>query len=97
VAKVLKTIGIALPIAAAAMGLPAVILAAAGKPQSAIVIFTRAIDPDSLPRGITILSWNSHVARLDGIDAATARKLYSEGAALVMPYRKSGCISYRKT
>lgn len=95
-AKILRTIVIAAAIAAAAMTLPAVILAATGTPQSVIVVFARTVHPDSLPRNVTILSWNPRVARLDGIDAAGARRLYAEGAALVMPYRKSGCISYRK-
>ena len=95
-AKCLKTLVIAVPITAAAIALPAVILAAAGKPQSAIVIFTTRINPDSLPRDITILSWSDHIAKLDGVDAVTARRLYAQGAALVMPYRKSGCMSYRK-
>lgn len=94
--KILKAAVIAIPIAIAAMVLPAIILAATGAPQSAIVIFARPIDPDSLPRDITILSWSDHLARLDGVDAVTARRLYAKGAALVMPYRKSGCISYRK-
>jgi hypothetical protein len=94
--KILKAAAIAIPIAAAAMVLPAAILAATGKPQSAIVIFARPVSPDSLPRDITILSWGDRVARLDGIDAAGARGLYAKGAALVMPYRKSGCMSYRK-
>jgi hypothetical protein len=94
--RTLKTAIIALPIAIVAMALPAVILAATGGPQPAIVIFTRPVNPDSLPGDITILSWSEHVARLDGIDAAAARRLYAKGAALVMPSRKSGCMSYRK-
>lgn len=95
-AKVAKTIAVALPIAAAAIALPAIILPLAGKPQSVIVVFARTIDPQSLPRSVSILSWSDRVAKLDGIDAVTARRLYKEGAALVMPYRKSGCMSYRK-
>lgn len=87
---------IAMAIGVVAMALPAAILAAIGRPQSVIVVFTRAVDPDSLPRNVTILSWNSRIARLDGIDAAAARRLYAGGAALVMPYRKSGCMAYRK-
>jgi hypothetical protein len=94
--KVLKTVAIAIPLAAAAMLLPAAILAAIGEPQSVIVIFVGRVDPDSLPRDVTILSWSDHVAKLDGIDAVTARRLYGKSAALVMPYRKSGCMSYRK-
>ena len=94
--KMLATLVIAVPIAVAAMALQAAILLAAGKPQSVIVLFAKAADPDRLPRNITILSWDAHIARLDGVDAVTARRLYAEGAALVMPFRKSGCISYRK-
>ena len=95
--RMLTTVVIAVTIAVAAMALQALILLAAGKPQSVIVLFTRAVDPGGLPRDITILSWDAHVARLDGVDAVTARRLYTEGAALVMPFRKSGCMSYRKT
>ena len=86
----------ALAIAAMAMALPAFILPVAGRPQSAIVIFLGDVNPDSLPASISILSWDKHVARLDGVDAVTARRLYAEGALLVMPFRKSGCMSYRK-
>lgn len=96
-AAVLKTVIIAMPIAVAAMLLPAVILASAGQPQSAIVIFAGQVGPGSLPHAMSILSWNGHVARLDGVDAASARALYAEGAILVMPFRKSGCMSYRKS
>lgn len=95
-AKALKATTVATAIAAAAIALPAIILPLAGKPQSAIVVFARTIDPGSLPRTVTILFWSDRVAKLDGIDAVTARRLYAEGAALVMPYRKSGCMSYRK-
>lgn len=94
--RLLKTLAVAVPIAAVAMVLPAAILLTAGKPQSVIVIFAKTADPDRLPREITILSWDAHIARLDGVDAVTARRLYAEGAALVMPFRKSGCMSYRK-
>jgi hypothetical protein len=94
-ARVAKTVAIAVPLAAAAIALPAIILPLMGKPQSVIVVFARTIDPESLPRSVTILSWSDRVARLNGIDAATARRLYAEGAALIMPYRKSGCMSYR--
>jgi hypothetical protein len=93
---ILKTIATATAIAAMAMLLPAGILAMAGQPQSAIVVFAGTIDPASLPTTVTILSWSGHVARLDGIDAVTARRLYGQGAALVMPFRKSGCMAYRK-
>ena len=85
-----------MPIALAAMLLPAVILAVAGQPQSAIVIFAGKIDPDSLPRALSILNWSGNVAKLDGVDATSARALYAEGAVLVMPFRKSGCMSLRK-
>lgn len=94
--RVVKTLATAAPIAAVAMALPVAILPAAGQPQSVIVLFARAADPDRLPRNITILSWDARVARLDGVDAVTARRLYEEGAVLLMPYRKSGCMSYRK-
>ncbi len=95
-AKVLRTAVTALAIAAAAMALPAFILPVAGQPQSAIVFFFRAVDPGSLPPAVSILNWGEHIVRLDGVDAVTARRLYAEGAALVMPFRKSGCMSYRK-
>jgi hypothetical protein len=95
-AKLFKTTVIAMSIAIAAMALPALILPVAGQPQSAIVIFAGAVDPGNLPQEVTILNWDRHIARLDGVDAVTARRLYAEGAVLVMPFRKSGCISYRK-
>ncbi|MDB5525460.1 MAG: hypothetical protein JWM58_3223 [Rhizobium sp.] len=96
-AGISRTATTAVAIALAAMALPAVIFAVAGTQQSAIVVFAKTIDPDGLPRSVSILSWNEHVARLDGIDAKTARALYAEGAVLVMPFRKSGCMSFRKT
>jgi hypothetical protein len=92
----LKTTAIASAIAAAAMLLPAGIFAMAGRPQSAIVVFAGTIDPARLPNSVTILSWSGHIARLDGVDSVTARRLYGQGAALVMPFRKSGCMAYRK-
>jgi hypothetical protein len=95
-AKVATTIAVVVPIAAAAIALPAIILPLAGEPQAVVVVFARTVDPERLPRTVTILSWSDRVAKLDGIDAITARRLYAEGAALVMPYRKSGCMSYRK-
>jgi len=93
----LKTLGVAAPIAAGAMLLPALILPVAGKAQPVLVLFSDGPHASELPERVSILGWQGHWARLENVDAKTARTLYGNGALFVMPFRKSGCMSYRKT
>ena len=95
--KILRFALVSGTIAAAAMCVPAIILVVAGGSQTAAVVFARKPDPAALPGTVSILSWSGRIARLDGVDAESARALHAAGAVLVMPMRKSGCISYRKT
>lgn len=92
-----RTVIVAGLIAGAAMLIPAAIMLFSTTPQPAAVVFARMPDPAALPEGTSILSWSDRVARLEGVDAATARRLYAAGALLVTPIRQSGCIALRKT
>lgn len=83
-------------IAASAMALPSVILPVAGRGEPALVFFAASPNPSRLPREVTILGWQDHWARLDNVDAAGARTLYTQGALFIMPIRKSGCVSLRR-
>ena len=91
-AQIVKTLAGIVAIGLAAVLLPAVILPAAGPARSARVVFAKTPDPANLPEGLSIESWNGHVAVLQGVDAAAARQLYAWGAVIVYPVRPSGCI-----
>lgn len=95
-ALVLRALGITAAIASVAALIPTVILPLAGPPRAAAAFFASAPDTGRLPDGVSILSWQGGVAMLDGVDAAVARKLYSEGALLVVPVRRSGCMTLRE-
>lgn len=95
--KTLKVAATGLTIAVAAMAIPALIAPFAGRPQSVLALFARSPDPQQLPEQASILGWQTHWARLDDVDPRTVRALYKQGALFVMPIRKSGCVSLRKT
>lgn len=94
--RLVKTIIIGLSIAMIGVALPAVIVLADTRPQTAIAVFGTMPDPETLPEGVSILSWSGHSAVFYGIDAKTSRELYAAGALMVFPIRQAGCLGLRK-
>lgn len=78
--------------AVAAIAMPALVLPLAGTAQAARVVFLGEPDFSSLPTGVTIERWSAGQAILVGVDARAARELYANGALVVYPVRKVGCL-----
>jgi len=92
--RIAKTAGVASAILVAVFLLFAGVFAATGNAPAAMV-FRPPGSPSSLPDGVKLLRWGSAFAIVRGDSPDYVRRLYANGAFLVLPFRKSGCLSYR--
>lgn len=79
----------------AALAIPPAVLATVSPEGPVLAVVPLTLRQADLPEGVTILSWNGRLARLAGVDSKAARALYAAGALVVLPDRRSGCISLR--
>ncbi|EJZ21543.1 hypothetical protein NE852_10335 [Rhizobium sp. Pop5] len=86
---------IAIAVVAAVFMLFAVVFAATGEAPAAMVFTVRGMDPAALPDGVAILRWDRGFAVVTGERADYIRALYVNGAFLVLPVRKGGCLAFR--
>jgi hypothetical protein len=84
-------VGIA-AIGLAAVAIQPLTLVAFASPQT-VRVLTGGLKPEDLPDGVEMLDWSDGQARLEGVDAQAARRLYGRGALLVLPERAGGCIA----
>ncbi|MBB3389288.1 hypothetical protein FHT82_002028 [Rhizobium sp. BK275] len=87
--------GTAIAVIAAVFALFAVVFAATGAAPAAMVFPAGSIEPDALPEGISILRWGRGFAVVTSERSDYVRALYGRGALLVLPLRKSGCLTLR--
>ena len=72
---------------AAALGLSAAVFAATEKAPAALVFGLR-----SVPDGMLLLRLDGPVAVIASEEPGYVRRLYAEGALVVLPFRKNGCL-----
>ncbi|RUM25706.1 hypothetical protein EFQ99_11565 [Rhizobium vallis] len=87
--------GIAIAVVAAVFMLFAIVFAATGEAPAAMVFAARGMQAEALPEGVAILRWGSGFAVVTSERADYVRALYGNGAFLVLPVRKSGCLAFR--
>jgi hypothetical protein len=68
------------------------VFAATGQAPAALVLFPSG-GPSNLPDGVTVLRWEDNYAVVTDDHPNYVRGLYANGALLVLPFRRSGCLS----
>jgi hypothetical protein len=69
-----------------------VVFAATGQAPAALVLLP-AGGPSDLPDGVAILRWEDNYAVVTGEQTDYVRRLYADGALLVLPFRRNGCLA----
>jgi len=81
----------------AVFSLFAIVFALTGQAPAALVIFPPDRFPAEMPQDMRVLRWDTRTAVVTSDNADYVRRLYSAGAFLVLPVRRSGCIALRPT
>ena len=63
-----------------------------GITQAATIIFPSKFLMNNLPKDVSVLRWDRATASVTSADRAFVRSLYSAGAFLVLPARRTGCV-----
>ncbi|QWW69480.1 hypothetical protein KQ933_07185 [Rhizobium sp. WYJ-E13] len=93
--RLARKAGAAIAVIAAVFALAAVVFAATGEAPAAMVFPAGSIEPAALPEGVSILRWGRGFTVVTSERSDYVRALYGRGALLVLPLRKSGCLSLR--
>jgi hypothetical protein len=95
VSKAGRGVSILLLLSCTAIAIQAAVFAATGSAPAAIVLMPPESGPTGLPPDVTVLQWYGRYAVVTADRRDYVRRLYGKGALLVLPFRKSGCLSFR--
>lgn len=95
VVGLLRRVSILLGILAGWFAVLTVATAALGPVGSAVLVIGPDM-PERLPEGAGILKANGNRTVVSAPDAAFVRSLYSNGAWLVLPALRNGCMDFRR-
>ena len=79
----------------AVFALFAAVFALTGQAPAALLILPPAGFPTGMPDDIRVLRWDKTTAVVTSENPDYVRRLYRAGTLLVLPIRKSGCLSLR--